>query len=152
MESEFLRKITEIIEENLSDENFGVSELAREAGMSRSNLLRKIQKQANLSVSQFIRQVRLKKAMEMLREESLNVSEVSYQVGFSSTSYFIKCFRERYGFPPGEVGRGNVSEASTESSASGGFFQELKRRKVVRVSSVYAATAFVILELLSIVI
>jgi len=96
MENDFLNRITEIIEENLSDEKFGVSELAREAGMSRSNLLRRVQKLTGLSVSQFIRQIRLKNAMEILKTDSLNVSEVSYRVGFSSTSYFIKCFRERF--------------------------------------------------------
>jgi len=110
MVNDFLNRITEIIEKNLSDEKFGVSELAREAGMSRSNLLRRVQKLTNLSVSLFIRQVRLKNAMEMLKNDSLNVSEVSYHVGFSSTSYFIKCFREHYGYPPGEVGKRDLSE------------------------------------------
>ena len=152
MENDFLNRITEIIEENLSDEKFGVSELAREAGMSRSNLLRRVQKLTDLSVSQFIRQVRLKNAMEILKTDSLNVSEVSYRVGFSSTSYFIKCFREHYGYPPGEVGKGTFESPSSRSDNPFSFFQELKRRKVVRVISVYAAAAFVILELLSIVI
>jgi len=152
MENDFLKKINEIIEENLSDENFGVSELAAAAGMSRSNLLRKVKSLTNVSVSLFIRKVRLKKAMEMLEQASFNVSEVSYRVGFSSTSYFIKCFREEYGFPPGEVGKGASNANSSLSEGPGGFFQELKRRKVVRVISVYAAAAFVILELMSIVI
>jgi len=152
MANDFLNRVTEIIEENLSDETFGVSELAGKVGMSRSNLLRKIQKHTDLSVSLFIRQVRLKNAMELLKEESLNVSEVSYRVGFSSTSYFIKCFREHYGFSPGEVGKENARASSTEPVSTGSFFHELKRRKVIRVISVYAATAFVILELLSIVI
>ena len=84
---------------------FGVSELADEMNMSRSNLLRKVKKLTKLSVSQLISQVRLKRAMELLRKSSFNVSEVSQQVGFSSTSYFIKCFREYYGYPPGEVGK-----------------------------------------------
>ena len=152
MENDFLKKITGIVEENLSDESFGVSELAREAGMSRSNLLRKIKSLTNVSVSLFIRQVRLKKAMEILEQTSFNVSEVSYRVGFSSTSYFIKCFREEYGFPPGEVGKGASRATASVPAGTSGFFQELKRRKVVRVISVYAAAAFVILELMSIVI
>ncbi len=152
MGNDFLSRITEIITENLSDESFGVSELAREVGMSRSNLLRKVQKQMNVSVSVFIRQVRLQKAMEMLGEGSLNVSEVSYRVGFGSTSYFIKCFREQFGYPPGEVGKKVISDNVAGSAGPSGFFRELKRRKVVRVISVYAATAFVILELISIVI
>ena len=108
--NDFLNRITQIIEENISNEQFGVSELAREIGMSRSNLLRKIKKPSNLSVSQFIRQVRLKEAMELLKQQNLTVSEVSYRVGFSSTSYFIKCFREFYGYPPGELGKRDKKE------------------------------------------
>ena len=107
---DFLNKVTGIIEENISNERFGVSELARETGMSRSNLLRKINKETKLSVSQFIRQVRLKKAMEILRQSSSTVSEVSYNVGFSSTSYFVKCFHDYYGYPPGEVGKRDSDE------------------------------------------
>jgi TolB-like protein/AraC-like DNA-binding protein/Tfp pilus assembly protein PilF len=112
--NDFLSRITAIIEENISNEQFGVSELAREIGMSRSNLLRKIKKASQLSVSQFISQVRLKNAMELLKEQDLTVSEVSYRVGFSSTSYFIKCFREFYGYPPGEVGKREVTEPASE--------------------------------------
>lgn len=116
IENEFLRTLTDIISANISDENFGVSELAGEAGMSRSSLLRKVKSLTKASVSQFIRQVRLKKAMDILRQTSFTVSEVSYQVGFSSTSYFIKCFREYYGYPPGEVGSRNSTETPAERS------------------------------------
>ncbi|MFT6053178.1 MAG: TolB-like protein/AraC-like DNA-binding protein/Tfp pilus assembly protein PilF [Roseivirga sp.] len=104
-ENDFLNQLTRVVEENLSDENFGVSELAEAINMSRSNLLRKLKKSTGLSVSLFIRQVRLKRAMALLQNSSQNVSEVSFAVGFSSTSYFIKCFREEYGFPPGEASK-----------------------------------------------
>jgi TolB-like protein/AraC-like DNA-binding protein/Tfp pilus assembly protein PilF len=114
MENEFLRKVTAIIEEHISNEQFGVSELAREVGMSRSNLLRKIKKLSTLSVSQFISRVRLANAMEMLKQKDMTVSEVSYSVGFSSTSYFVKCFREFYGYPPGEVGKRGSGEIVSE--------------------------------------
>lgn len=103
--NDFLRRISDIIQENMSDEMFGVSELASEAGMSRSNLLRKIKKLTKTSASQYIRQIRLRQAMEMLSLGSLSVSEIAYSVGFSSVSYFIKCFREYYGYPPGEAGK-----------------------------------------------
>ena len=116
MENEFLNRITVIIEKNISNELFGVSELAREVGMSRSNLLRKIKNLTNLSASQFISQVRLKNAKELLKEKSLTVSEVSFKVGFNSTSYFIKCFREFYGYPPGEEGKHEPTvEVQTET-------------------------------------
>jgi len=111
IENNFLSRLTEIIQDNLSEELFGVSELAREIGMSRSNLLRKVKKLTDLSVSQYIRQVRLKKSMEMLQQTSFTVSEVSYKVGFSSTSYFIKCFGDQYGYPPGEVGKRDAMES-----------------------------------------
>ncbi len=105
IENDFLSQLRKVIQENIADEMFGVSELAGEISMSRSSLLRKIKKLTNVSASQFIRQVRLQQAMDMLKKSSLTVSEVSFKVGFSSTSYFIKCFREEYGYPPGEVGK-----------------------------------------------
>ena len=105
IENEFLSQITLVVEQNIGNEQFGVSELADAMNMSRSNLLRKIKKLTNLSVSQLISQVRLKRGMDLLLSTPLNVSEVSREVGFSSTSYFIKCFREFYGYPPGEVGK-----------------------------------------------
>jgi len=110
LDSEFLNQLTATIEKNLANEQFGVSELADALSMSRSNLLRKVKKASNLSVSQLISQVRLKRGMDLLRSGSHNVSEVAHQVGFSSTSYFIKCFREYYGYPPGEVGKRNINQ------------------------------------------
>ena len=123
MEEDFISRATGIIGENLDDEQFGVSELAEAMNMSRSNLLRKVKKNTNLSASQFIRQVRLEIAMDLLKEGSFTVSEVSYKVGFGSTSYFIKCFREYYGYPPGEVGK-------SESAGSGGGSSARQRRLV----------------------
>ena len=137
IENDFINRITEIIQENIANEKFGVSELASEIGMSRSNLLRKIKKETKLSASQFIRQVRLKNAMEMLRSTSLNVSEVSYQVGFGTTSYFIKCFHDYYGYPPGEVGNRDFDES--------GYLQVDRSRKNNIILIVGAAIIFVLL-------
>lgn len=106
----FLSQLDEVIGKNLANEQFGVTELAEAMNMSRSNLLRKVKKSTNLPVNQLIREARLKRAMELLQSSASNVSEVSHQVGFNSTSYFIKCFREHYGFPPGEAGKRGPSE------------------------------------------
>jgi TolB-like protein/AraC-like DNA-binding protein/Tfp pilus assembly protein PilF len=139
----FLADLTAVIEKNIASEQFGVSELADQMNMSRSNLLRKVKKESKLSVSQLISQVRLKRAMELLRKTSSNVSEVSHQVGFNSTSYFIKCFREYYGYPPGEVGKrdtlaqpeaGKLPEA-TQEIVSGG---RLKNRRFILITSAIA--------------
>ncbi|MCB0466423.1 MAG: helix-turn-helix domain-containing protein [Aequorivita sp.] len=113
-QGKFIDQAEAIILENLSNEQFGVSELAELMSMSRSNLLRKIKKQTDGSASQFIRQIRLQKGMELLEQTELTVSEISYNVGFGNSSYFIKCFREHYGYPPGEVRRRPVEEIGIE--------------------------------------
>ena len=113
-DKEFLHQITQKVAENISNEKFGVSELAAAIGMSRSNLLRKLNKLAGVSASQFIRQIRLEESMEMLKNSGMNVSEVAFEVGFGSVSYFIKCFREHYGYPPGEIGKQTQEPVSQE--------------------------------------
>ena len=115
-EQAFLDEITQHVLDNISNEQFGVSELAAKSGMSRSNLLRKVKKLTDLSVSQFIRDVRLREAMKLLKEGSFSVSEVAYKVGFSSVSYFIKCFGDVYGYPPGEVGKGTDRDLEVEDN------------------------------------
>ena len=113
--ADFINQAKAIVLGHLSDENFGVSELAEAMHMSRSNLLRKVKKHTQLSASQFIRQIRLNESMELLRQGSLGVSEISYEVGFGSPSYFIKCFREHYGYPPGEASKRNFDDMPVAS-------------------------------------
>lgn len=103
MNKEFIQKITDLVEANLSNEKFGVEDLIREMGMSHSNLHRKLKSITNQTISQFIREVRLKKARELLLNEELTVAEVSYSVGFGSPTYFNKCFHEYFGYTPGEL-------------------------------------------------
>ncbi|MFK7953756.1 MAG: helix-turn-helix domain-containing protein [Ekhidna sp.] len=99
---DFLQKVIEEIERNLSDEHFEVPDLADALNMSRSSLLRKVKSASGLSVSVFIRKVRLHHAKQLLSDDSFTSSEVSFKVGFNSTSYFTKCFREEFGHTPGE--------------------------------------------------
>ncbi|WP_163323441.1 helix-turn-helix domain-containing protein [Draconibacterium mangrovi] len=117
--ADFIEKAEAIILENIANEQFGVSELADLMNMSRSSLLRKIKTHTQLSASQFIRQVRVTKGLELLKHTSLTVAEISFQVGFGNTSYFIKCFREQYGYSPGEVRKGVVREENDDVQESG---------------------------------
>jgi len=112
--SDFIEKAEAVILENISNEQFGVSELAEAMNMSRSSLLRKIKTYTKLSANQFIRQVRLTKGMEMLQQTTLTVAEISHQVGFGNTSYFIKCFREQYAYSPGEVRKGIPADEAAD--------------------------------------
>lgn len=105
IDNQFIAQVAATVMENLSDEHFGVSELAAKMHMSRSNLLRRIKHATHQSASQLIREIRLKRSMELLGSGDFTVSEVAHRVGFSGTSYFIKCFREYYGYPPGEAGK-----------------------------------------------
>lgn len=113
-----ISKLSGIVLANLEDEKFGVKELAHQAGMSHYSLKRRLQAITNRSVKQFIREVRLQKALEILQQEEVNISEVAYRVGFSSPSYFNTCFHELYGFPPGEVKKGDFANAIKVDSLS----------------------------------
>lgn len=141
----FLDKLRQKIEQNMSTESFGVAELADEVGMSRSNLLRKIKKLTGLSVSQLIREVRLENGMHLLKEGGMNVSEVSDHVGFASTSYFIKCFREEYGYPPGEVSKRDIkNEENTDVDSAAPF--NYKTLIVAAVAIVILVSGFLLLR------
>jgi TolB-like protein/AraC-like DNA-binding protein len=102
-DQKLLDKALQIVSDHVSDESFGIEELRQGLGLSRSQLHRRLLKITGVSASLFIRSVRLIKAFELLKEGNLSVSEVAYQTGFSSPSYFNKCFHEQYGFPPGDI-------------------------------------------------
>jgi AraC-like DNA-binding protein/tetratricopeptide (TPR) repeat protein len=99
---EFIKRLTELILENLGDENFGVKELVSKTGIKPSAINRRLKVISNKSISQFICEVRLNKSLELLQQDDLTVSEVAYKVGFGSPAYFNKCFHDYFGYPPGE--------------------------------------------------
>lgn len=103
MEQQFLQKLTDLMEGNHRDVEYSVDRLSKDIGLSRSQLHRKLSALTNESASKFIRTYRLKKAMILLKAKSGNISEIAYDVGFNSASYFNKCFLEQFGKRPGEV-------------------------------------------------
>ncbi len=110
MEQEFLRKLTEITEAHIGDPHFGVDELASEMNMSHSSLLRRLHAINGKSINQFIREIRLWKAMELMQQDGKTASEVAHLTGFSSPAYFSNCFHEFFGYPPGDVKKMAVHE------------------------------------------
>ena len=100
LEDEFIARLKGVIEANMHLSSFSVPSLCREMGVSRSLLHRKLKALTNKPTSHFIRLVRLERAKELLRNPSLNISQVAYEVGFSDISYFSKCFTEEYGLSP----------------------------------------------------
>jgi TolB-like protein/AraC-like DNA-binding protein len=108
MDQLFVRNLTAIVLDNLQNENFGVSDLARESGISRSVIHRRLRKIKNQNISQFIREIRLNRAMELLQQHAGTASEIAYQVGFRSPAYFTKCFHDQFGNPPGAYARSAI--------------------------------------------
>ncbi|MGW8316927.1 MAG: helix-turn-helix domain-containing protein, partial [Bacteroidales bacterium] len=105
MGDQLLAAIRQTIEENIGNENFSVSDLAKEVGLSRSALHRNLVKLTGKSPSDLITEIRLTKARELLENNSATVSEIAYNVGFTSPSYFDKVFKKVYHVTPGELRR-----------------------------------------------
>lgn len=102
-DEEFFTKFDGIIRENIGNNEFSNEMLAQLLNMSESTMVRKIKKLLNTSPNNYIRTVRLSIAAEMLKNsQGNNITEICYTVGFSSVSYFAKCFREQYGLSPSE--------------------------------------------------
>lgn len=102
-QNRFLQKVESIIEENIEDDGFGIPELCRAIGISRSQLHNKVKASSNLSTSIYIRSIRLRKAHHLLNTTDLNVSEVAYSVGYKDPSYFSRLFSDKYGVTPMKV-------------------------------------------------
>lgn len=98
----FLQRISAIARESIDDSEFTVPQFAREVGMSRSQLHRKLTALTGLSASAFLRTIRLQRAAELLKAGYGNVTEVAYATGHKSLSHFSKIFREEFGVPPSE--------------------------------------------------
>lgn len=98
----FINSLMKVIEQNMEDPYFGTKELCEKTNYSYQQVYRKIKALTGETINEFIRRVRLKRARQYLLQSDLRVSEIMYKVGFSSHSYFTKCFREYYGVSPTE--------------------------------------------------
>lgn len=97
-----MRELIGIVEEHLHSHKLNVEFLASEVGMSRANLYRKLQKVANQTPVNFIKQIRLKRAKQILETDKFYISEVAYMCGFNSVKYFRRCFQKEYGLTPSQ--------------------------------------------------
>ncbi|MCV9385187.1 two-component regulator propeller domain-containing protein [Reichenbachiella ulvae] len=100
LDRDFVQKLMSYVMENITKPDLSVESLASELNLSRSQLYRKVKALTGSSVNEFTRNIRLEQARKIIEAGNLNIAEVSYQVGFSSPSYFTKCFKEHFGYVP----------------------------------------------------
>ena len=101
-DNEFLQNITGIIEENISNPDFKIEDIAQSLGLGRTSFFKKIKSLTGRSPIDFVNEFRLEKAAGLLEIGDYNISEISYRCGFSDPGYFSKRFRERFGMAPSD--------------------------------------------------
>jgi len=102
LDKEFYDKVVQLIHEHMDDPEFGVTMLSRKVAMSAPILYKKLKAVSDLSVNDFIKLIRMKKAAELLLKKELTVAEIAYQVGYNDRKYFSKEFKKQYGLTPTE--------------------------------------------------
>ena len=102
LDKDFVEKFKTIIEEKMSDSGLNVEDLGKDMGLSRVQLYRKIKSLTNYAPNELLRMARLKRAASLLASSELTVAEIAYEVGFTSPSYFTKCYKEQFGESPTE--------------------------------------------------
>ena len=112
LDEKLVRAATEYVERNLDNADISVETMAEELGMSRVHLYKKLTAITDLTPSEFIRQIRLRHAEQLLSKSQLTVAEVAYKVGFNNPRYLSKYFKEMYGVMPSEYKNRNKNEMS----------------------------------------
>lgn len=103
MDKDFVEKFKALIDAKMGDSGLNVEDLGKDMGLSRVQLYRKIKSLTNYSPNELLRIARLKKAASLLASSDMTVSEIGYEVGFSSPSYFTKCYKEQFGESPTDL-------------------------------------------------
>jgi signal transduction histidine kinase/DNA-binding response OmpR family regulator len=102
MDDRFLLKVKQVIEAQMGDFTFSVERLAEELNLSRAQLFRKQKALTGFSPAEFIKELRLKRAADMISKKVDTITQIGYAVGFSDQSYFTKCFKKQFGMTPSE--------------------------------------------------
>ena len=101
-DEELMERIMKVVNENLSDSDFNVEKMCDEVGVSRTQLHRKLKEMTGVSTSEFLRNIRLNEAARLIREHKINITQVSYMVGFANNSHFSTAFKKYFGMSPTE--------------------------------------------------
>ena len=100
LDEQLLKKAFKVVEENISNEQFDIPFFCSELGVSRTMLFTKIKAWTNFTPNEFIHEIRMKRAAQLLEQNKINISQISYKVGFNNPKYFSKCFQKKFGETP----------------------------------------------------
>ncbi len=114
-DQKFLNRLAELVEENIDEPDFNVGALITKIGMSQTVLYKKLKALTGLTITDFIKSVRLNRAAQLLKQGSMNVAEVAYSVGFSDRKYFSKEFKKHFGNAPTDYIKGFNNEKPAPS-------------------------------------
>ena len=102
LDKEFMDKVMETIEKHLDNGDLTVEDIAGEVNMSRSVFFKKLKTLTGLSPVEFLKEIRMKRAAQLIETEEYNMAQIAYMVGLNDSHYFSKCFKQQYGMTPTE--------------------------------------------------
>ncbi len=102
LDEQLLKKAFKVVEDNISNEQFDIPFFCAELGVSRTMLFTKIKAWSNFTPNEFIHEIRMKRAAQLLEQNKINISQISYKVGFNNPKYFSKCFQKKFGETPSQ--------------------------------------------------
>ena len=102
IDEQLLKKAFKVVEDNISNEQFDIPFFCAELGVSRTMLFTKIKAWTNFTPNEFIQEIRMKRAAQLLEQNKINISQISYKVGFNNPKYFSKCFQKKFGETPSQ--------------------------------------------------
>ena len=104
-ETEFMERIYDYLSENCLNKEFSIEKMSKDLAMSRTNFFSKVKSITGASPSKLVMNYRLANAVVLIQENHGNITEIAYKVGFTSTAYFTKCFKERFGIKPSQMSK-----------------------------------------------
>jgi AraC-like DNA-binding protein/tetratricopeptide (TPR) repeat protein len=132
----FIKRAVSVVVEHLDQEKISGNELAEHLSLSREQTHRKLKQNVSLSTGKFIRFIRLLRACVYLIEGSDTIAEISFKVGFSSPSYFNKCFREELGISPGDLRKEGITRQITNKKIFS-FYRMPELNKILRSNGIH---------------
>ena len=113
-DEQFMKRVMDIVNKNISNSEFNIGQMVDEVGLSRTQLHRKLKELTGFSAARFMQNIRMQQAMKLLKEKRVNVSQIAYSVGFSSQTHFSTTFKQYYGVSPTEYIRQLEAEESKQ--------------------------------------